>query len=64
LDYVEDSDADTDANFVITGQGGICEIQGTAERDPFSEEEFLSLLKLAKASVADLVKLQKETIAK
>jgi len=47
LDYAEDSDADTDANFVITGKGGICEIQGTAEKEPFSEDEFLSLLELA-----------------
>ncbi|MEP5262971.1 MAG: ribonuclease PH, partial [Nitratireductor sp.] len=64
LDYAEDSDADTDANFVITGSGGICEIQGTAEGEPFSEEEFLALLKLAKAGVNDLVKLQKEAISK
>lgn len=64
LDYAEDSTADTDANFVITGKGGICEIQGTAEADPFSEEEFLSLLKLAKGSVSDLVRLQKEAISK
>jgi len=64
LDYAEDSDADTDANFVITGAGGICEIQGTAEGEPFSEEEFLALLKLAKAGVSDLVKLQKEVISK
>jgi ribonuclease PH len=64
LDYAEDSTADTDANFVITGLGGICEIQGTAEGDPFSEDEFLALLKLAKAGVADLVKLQKEVISK
>ncbi|MFA7638512.1 MAG: ribonuclease PH [Parvibaculum sp.] len=64
LDYAEDSTADTDANFVITGKGGICEIQGTAEGDPFSEEEFLTLLGLAKASVADLVRLQKEAITK
>lgn len=38
LDYIEDSAADTDANFVITGKGGIVEIQGTAEKDPFSQE--------------------------
>ena len=43
---------------------GICEIQGTAEGEPFSEEEFLALLKLAKAGVSDLVKLQKEVISK
>jgi ribonuclease PH len=63
LDYVEDSAAETDANFVITGSGGIVEIQGTAEGKPFSEEEFLSLLRLAKAGVADLVSRQKAVIA-
>ena len=63
LDYDEDSDADTDANFVITGTGGICEIQGTAEKEPFSEDEFLKLLELAKAGCADLTALQKNVIA-
>ncbi len=58
LDYIEDSDADTDANFVITGKGGIVEIQGTAEKEPFSEEEFLKLLELAKAGCTDLTKAQ------
>ena len=48
LDYAEDSNADTDANFVLTGTGGIVEIQGTAEGTPFSEENFLELLRLAK----------------
>ena len=48
LDYVEDSGASTDANFVLTGQGGIVEIQSTAEEDPFTEEEFLRLLCLAR----------------
>jgi ribonuclease PH len=63
LDYAEDSAAETDANFVITGSGGLVEIQGTAEGKPFSEEEFLSLLKLAKAGTAKLVELQKKAIA-
>jgi ribonuclease PH len=58
LDYDEDSAAETDANFVITGSGGIVEIQGTAEGKPFSEDEFSSLLGLAKAGISDLVKLQ------
>ncbi|MGH1376391.1 MAG: ribonuclease PH [Alphaproteobacteria bacterium] len=62
LDYDEDSDADTDANFVITGKNGICEIQGTAENEPFSEEEFLKLLALAKAGCADLTAKQKEVL--
>ncbi len=48
LDYDEDSAAETDANFVLTGTGGIVEIQSTAEEEPFSEEEFLRLLRLAR----------------
>ena len=63
LDYAEDSAAETDANFVITGTGGLVEIQGTAEGKPFSEEEFLALLRLAKSGVAQLVDLQKAAIA-
>ena len=63
LEYVEDSAAETDANFVMTGSGGIVEIQGTAEGKPFSEEEFLALLRLAKAGIADLVSLQKAAVA-
>ncbi len=43
LDYAEDSEADTDANFVMTGDGNIIEIQGTAEKTPFSEEQLLAL---------------------
>ena len=60
LDYMEDSDADTDANFVITGKGGICEIQGTAEGEPFTEAEFGALLGLAKKGIAELHGLQRE----
>jgi ribonuclease PH len=63
LDYAEDSAADTDGNFVLTGSGGIVEVQGTAEGKPFSEEEFLELLRLAKAGVAELVQLQKAAVA-
>jgi ribonuclease PH len=63
LDYLEDSSAETDANFVMTGAGGIVEIQGTAEGTPFSEEEFGILMQLAKAGIADLVSLQKQAIA-
>lgn len=58
LDYDEDSQAETDANFVMTGSGGMVEIQGTAEGKPFSEEEFTQLMSLAKSGIADLVKLQ------
>ena len=63
LDYAEDSEAETDANFVMTGAGGIVEIQGTAEGTPFSEEEFARLMALAKTGIADLVELQKQAIA-
>ncbi len=54
LDYAEDSNAQADANFVLTVGGGIVEIQGTAEQDPFAEAQFLELLRLAKAGVAEL----------
>jgi ribonuclease PH len=59
LDYAEDSEADTDANFVMTGSGNIVEIQATAEKDPFSEEQFLALLSLARKGIEKLVGLQK-----
>jgi len=62
LDYAEDSDAETDANFVITGKGGLCEIQGTAEKDPFSEAQFLELLNLAKKGCGELSTLQKSAL--
>jgi ribonuclease PH len=63
LDYAEDSSADTDANFVMTGSGGIVEIQGTAERTPFSEADFASLLALARAGIMRLVDLQKLAVS-
>ncbi|GHD16905.1 ribonuclease PH [Tianweitania populi] len=62
LDYLEDSAAQTDANFVMTGKGGIVEIQGTAEGAPFSEEEFSALMGLAKTGIARLVSLQQMAI--
>lgn len=62
LDYAEDSSADTDANFVMTGKGGICEIQGTAEKEPFSEDEFLSLLALARQGCETLKTIQKTVL--
>ena len=62
LDYDEDSTAGTDANFVITGKGGLVEIQGTAEKEPFSEEEFFKLLALAKQGCAELTALQKKVL--
>jgi len=63
LDYLEDSSAGTDANFVMTGKGGIVEIQGTAEGVPFTEEEFAALMGLAKKGIARLVDLQKMAVA-
>jgi ribonuclease PH len=63
LDYVEDSAAETDSNFVMTGKGGIVEIQGTAEGAPFSEEEFAALMKLARGGINQLVELQKAALA-
>jgi ribonuclease PH len=63
LDYAEDSEADTDANFVMTGDGRIIEVQGTAEKTPFSQDEFLALMALARKGVARLVDLQKMATA-
>jgi ribonuclease PH len=63
LDYDEDSTAETDANFVITGSGGLVEIQGTAEGAPFSEDELAHLLRLAKKGIGELVELQKQAVA-
>ncbi|HSU04270.1 MAG TPA: ribonuclease PH [Acetobacteraceae bacterium] len=60
LDYDEDSSADADANFVLTGAGGIVEVQGTAERAPFSETQFFSLLTLARAGTLALFALQRD----
>src|SRR6187455_3576478 len=63
LDYAEDSEADTDANFVMTGSGDIVEIQATAEKIPFSEDQFAALLALARKGIAKLVSLQKLAVA-
>ncbi|MEM9096251.1 MAG: ribonuclease PH [Pseudomonadota bacterium] len=62
LDYAEDSDAETDANFVIRGDGGIVEIQGTAEGAQFSEDEFAELMRLAKKGIGELVAKQKDVL--
>ena len=62
LDYAEDSVADTDGNFVMTGRGQIVEIQATAEGEAFSEDEFAALLGLAKTATAALVEKQKQAI--
>src|SRR5208283_1902607 len=63
LDYAEDSAAQTDANFVITGSGGLVEVQATAEGAVFSEAELGALLALARGGVSQLVGLQKQAIA-
>ncbi|MBB3936686.1 ribonuclease PH [Aureimonas phyllosphaerae] len=62
LDYLEDSAAETDANFVMTGRGGIVEIQGTAEGEPFSRAELDALLGLADAGIRQLVEHQKAVL--
>mgnify|MGYP000874455972 CR=1 FL=1 len=62
LDYAEDSKAGADSNFVFTGSGKLIEVQGTAEEAPFSEEQFLELLRQAKAGTAELTRLQKAII--
>ena len=62
LDYAEDSNAETDANFVLTGNGGIVEIQGTAEKEPFSEAQFGEMLTLAKKGIAELVSEQRRVL--
>ena len=62
LDYAEDSSAGTDANFVMTGSGGIVEVQGTAETVPFSQDSFDNLMALAKKGIGELVELQKLTV--
>ncbi len=62
LDYLEDSAAETDANFVMTGSGAIVEVQGTAEGAPFSEEEFLTLMRLARGGIGELVEMQKQAL--
>ncbi|CAJ0878703.1 Ribonuclease PH [freshwater sediment metagenome] len=63
LDYAEDSTAQTDANFVITGSGGLVEIQATAEVAVFSPDELTAMLALAQKGVAELVALQKAALA-
>jgi ribonuclease PH len=62
LDYAEDSTAETDANFVLTGAGGLVEIQGTAEGAPFTEEQLTALVKLARKGIGELIVLQKQVL--
>ncbi|MEZ8829342.1 ribonuclease PH [Vibrio cyclitrophicus] len=63
LEYVEDSAADTDMNVVMTEDGKMIEIQGTAEGEPFSHEELMQLLALANKGIADIVEAQKSALA-
>lgn len=63
LDYPEDSDCDTDMNVIMTGSGGIVEIQGTAEGEPFTRSQMNQLIDLAEAGIRDLVAKQKEALA-
>ncbi len=63
LDYPEDSNAHTDMNVVMTEKGGVIEIQGTAEQDPFSEEEFSQMFALAKKGIGELIGKQKEVLS-
>ena len=63
LDYLEDVEAQTDANFVMTGSGKFVEIQGTAEQAPFSRDELNSLMTLAEQGIADLTLLQQAALS-
>ena len=63
LDYAEDSVAETDANFVITGAGGLVEVQATAEGAIFSQEQLDAMILLARKGVNELVALQKAAVA-
>ena len=62
LDYAEDSKCQADANFVLTGAGGIVEIQATAETEPFGEPAFAELLRLARKGIGELVAIQREAL--
>ena len=62
LDYAEDSTAETDANFVMTGKGGIIEIQGTAEGEPFTQADFQRLMGLAQKGIEELIGMQKKVL--
>ncbi len=62
LDYAEDSTAETDANFVLTGTGGIVEIQATAEAAPFDDAKFTRMMALARAGIAELTRQQRAAL--
>ena len=63
LDYAEDSEAETDANFVMTGSGGLVEVQATAEGAPFDEGTFAQMMTLARRAIGELVALQNTAVA-
>ncbi|TLM79035.1 ribonuclease PH [Microbulbifer harenosus] len=63
LDYPEDSNADTDMNLVMAEDGGMIEVQGTAEGAPFSEQQFAEMLALGKAGIRELIEIQKKALA-
>jgi ribonuclease PH len=63
LDYLEDVEAHTDANFVLTGSGKFVEIQGTAEQEPFSRDELAALMVLAESGISQLTAMQKVVIS-
>ena len=62
LDYAEDSSAQADANFVLTGKQGIVEIQGTAEKEPFSSDQFNQLITLARKGIDELIVMQRQIL--
>ncbi|MDH3229123.1 MAG: ribonuclease PH [Alphaproteobacteria bacterium] len=62
LDYAEDSTAEADANFVFTGSGGIVEVQGTAEAEPFTREQLDAMIELARKGIAELTAIQRESL--
>ncbi|AMX03866.1 ribonuclease PH [Microbulbifer thermotolerans] len=63
LDYPEDSNADTDMNLVMAEDGGMIEVQGTAEGEPFTEKQFAQMLALGKAGIDELIAIQRAVLA-
>ncbi len=63
LTYEEDSQADVDMNFIMTGSGGLVEVQGTAERCPFSEKDLQRMLASAKKAILTLTEVQKKSLS-
>lgn len=62
LNYIEDSSAEVDMNIIMTGKGKLVEIQGTAEKDPFSEEQLMKMLALGKRGIRELTKFQRKSL--